>query len=100
MKLNWCLLLFFEHENKNSTPLKTAQTTIQKTPEYVSKAMSKLYEDLSERTNLDSANKREVFNIFKDAHKLIHSEYSGHCDIEEHLNDWMENVMWKQFRET
>ena len=93
-------MLFFEHGNKNSTPLKTALTTIQKTPEYVSKATSKLYEDLSKRAYLDSANKREASNIFKEACKLMHSEYSGHCDIEEHLNDWMENVIWKQFRET
>ena len=68
-------MLFFEHENKNSTPLKTAQTTIQKTPEYVSKAVSKLYEDLSEEAYLDSAHKREVSNIVKEAYKLIRSEY-------------------------
>jgi hypothetical protein len=89
----------FEYENKNSTPLKTAQTPIKKTPQCISKAISKLYDDLSQKTYLDSAKKREASYHFKEASKLIHSEYNGQCDTEAILNDWMEDVIWKQFRE-
>ena len=52
-----------------------------KTPRHIANATSQLYQDLSQKTDLDSAMKRAASNSFKDFSKITHSGYHGRCDM-------------------
>jgi hypothetical protein len=65
-----------------STPSKTTDKRTIQTPQHVSNATSKLYQDLSQTTDLDSAMKRNASNHFKKFTKITHSRYNGRCDME------------------